>query len=822
MVDLQTYFLGLEPENRAAVLSVSDAGSAAVLRRIVDIQSSLRSSSPVFFAFEGLEQSRGTASYGEWASLGGKQELAEMSSAMPPAARLVVQQCPGDIDLLSSKLLDASTKLDKLLRLDFCDTLSIPVRLCFDLPNSELVACTQCCILRYRQDAHFLSFLLVLTVACCWAQWYGVATCEEASKLFKCLTLLAPLADARTDTEANHQLLHGACRFFTAATLAASLLMQQIMRSQRDAHREAAAVKRLVVNMSTSSVARPMPMPAAARSAAKAHGGALGKLMKKLDASDDAVANERLEIECVKVVLRRMHQALPTVGKAATKPEDPSAGWAPVQRWANEWSSLDPKLERAQVSAAPTPPGSVSPSHREREGYGAKDVAAWVRPTILSGCTGMGSICDQVDALGHLLDCGTGYGPIASRWKQRSRRDGKAYQSALDLLFSAPLAHVPLHASLSAHAPLQATLIGEIDQMVDGLRDGLKRVARSQKYPPQPRKLAVHEETSKTLRTSSPAAAGRSPLGYSVPDLWQARGLGEEPDSLIRGHDQEWTQQGRIHDAMSDIEARFSGGAGRNFGYMDEAGAGVGGKGFESKACVEAGATVDVKAAGKTQAAACAPLAQVLRRDAAARSEESPLSASRSCADKYEALGLSGSESESESGSDSEEESDQEDVVADQPPQTLVRLRNAERVQECAKSDAAHSSHDPSECAAPQSFGGNAAEGASNSASAHTVEGASIPATESAAAAIGIPFYSPPQHSRAPSPAKARASSTPLPQGKGCSPSPERKASPSEDKKATLAFNPLQPQYPPFESLPAVNPTPSILKPKPQTLNHKP
>lgn len=128
MADLHSYFLGLEPENRAAVVSLRDAGSATVLRRILDIQSSLRSSSPVFFCFEGLEQNRGVANYGEWTPLGGSREPAD-SMAMPPAARLVVQQCPGGVDVLSPKLLDASTKLDKLLRLDCCDTLSIPVSL---------------------------------------------------------------------------------------------------------------------------------------------------------------------------------------------------------------------------------------------------------------------------------------------------------------------------------------------------------------------------------------------------------------------------------------------------------------------------------------------------------------------------------------------------------------------------------------------------------------------------------------------------------------------------------------------------------------------
>lgn len=51
-------------------------------------------------------------------------------------------------------------------------------------------------------------------------------------------------------------------------------------------------------------------------------------------------------------------------------------------------------------------------------------------------------------------------------------------------------------------------------------------------------------------------------MSYGIPDLWPTRNMdaGDVLDSLVRGHDQEWTQLGRHLEAQSDIEARFNAG----------------------------------------------------------------------------------------------------------------------------------------------------------------------------------------------------------------------------------------------------------------------
>jgi len=285
-------------------------------------------------------------------------------------------------------------------------------------------------------------------------------------------------------------------------------------------------------------------------------------------------------------------------------------------------------------------------------------------------------------------------------------------------------------------------------------------------------------------------------MSYRIPDLWPTRNMdaGDVLDSLVLGHDQEWTQLGRHLEAQSDIEARFNGA--HLAPRPDEQSAS---RAFDAKMRLDSKPKIEIMASSlKPQGAATQPQPSTPqeRRQQSDKFAVKAMVGSKSCTDlrqeHLETLGLSESESEASSDDDSDQDDFREHLVA-------AQAMHSKRL-----SVAAQASYSPTP--ADEAIG----EASDEEGGAKTSdEGAvAVSATVAAAAALGVPFCSPPEEQEQP---KTQTQEQTREEAPRLSRTPSPPTAPTRESTATGkpspprgqragAFNPLSPQWPAFAS----------------------
>lgn len=198
--------------------------------------------------------------------------------------------------------------------------------------------------------------------------------------------------------------------------------------------------------------------------------------------------------------------------------------------------------------------------------YGSKMVAGrkeeCQRVTVHS-YKAMTPLVDRHDALSELLHMSGEYGPVGQGWSQHVRSSPDKHASfhlVLDLLCSAPLAHARVHRALFERFSLDNS---------DSVRSVLMQLEGKAASIPIKKELGLSMQDGKFQN-------GRS-MFSTYADLEVRR----VEDALVQGHDDEWTQMGRINQAQRSIEAKL------RLPHMDEMSGGMNGSMFFSMAAVE-------------------------------------------------------------------------------------------------------------------------------------------------------------------------------------------------------------------------------------------
>lgn len=126
---MRRYFLTLPASDRSDILTVRDVGAEKIMRCMQDMQAEAGGASPLLFSFSGVAQRCNLKSYGQWL-VASKHSKAQVARA-PTMASLTKTRCPSEL-IMSQRVLDACARLERVLRLDFNSTLSVPVRNEFD------------------------------------------------------------------------------------------------------------------------------------------------------------------------------------------------------------------------------------------------------------------------------------------------------------------------------------------------------------------------------------------------------------------------------------------------------------------------------------------------------------------------------------------------------------------------------------------------------------------------------------------------------------------------------------------------------------------
>lgn len=121
---LRLYFLTLPPSDRAEVLTVRDVRAADILRCMQDMQADGDASGTLLFSFAGAAQRRNLKSYGEWVLA--SRHLKPSTRDSPSQQALTRHPCPPEL-MISQRIMEASARTERELRLHFNSTLSVPV-----------------------------------------------------------------------------------------------------------------------------------------------------------------------------------------------------------------------------------------------------------------------------------------------------------------------------------------------------------------------------------------------------------------------------------------------------------------------------------------------------------------------------------------------------------------------------------------------------------------------------------------------------------------------------------------------------------------------
>ena len=122
---VRRYFLTLPASDRSDILTVRDVGAEKIMRCMQDMQAEAGGASPLLFSFSGVAHRCNLKSYGQWLVVS-KHSKAQVARA-PTMASLTKTRCPAEL-IMSQRVLDACARLERVLRLDFNSTLSVPVR----------------------------------------------------------------------------------------------------------------------------------------------------------------------------------------------------------------------------------------------------------------------------------------------------------------------------------------------------------------------------------------------------------------------------------------------------------------------------------------------------------------------------------------------------------------------------------------------------------------------------------------------------------------------------------------------------------------------
>ena len=284
---VKRYLLTLPASDRADVLTVRDVRGADVLRGMHELRALRSGADTLLFSFVGAAQRRTLKSYGTWivARRGGAGKLAATETPSPDAINPVCY--PPDI-AVSRRVLDASLRLERQLRLDLAATLSVPL----ELLNDD----------------------------------------KAATRLVVDLLTLAPLVSGREGSKP----LQSSCGIFSVASFAASLLLGALVRSYNDA-----AARHRAASESLAHGDARLAFLAASKPCAPFVPGAeepISRLVMLLSSMDRA---ERLrwEVKCAKALLRA----------AGTAPRLPrSSRGQPLRLALHSYMHVSPALDKQE------------------------------------------------------------------------------------------------------------------------------------------------------------------------------------------------------------------------------------------------------------------------------------------------------------------------------------------------------------------------------------------------------------------------------------------------------------------------------------------
>ena len=284
---VKRYLLTLPASDRADVLTVRDVRGADVLRGMHELRALRSGADTLLFSFVGAAQRRTLKSYGTWivARRGGAGKLAATETPSPDAIKPVCY--PPDI-AVSRRVLDASLRLERQLRLDLAATLSVPL----ELLNDD----------------------------------------KAATRLVVDLLTLAPLVSGREGSKP----LQSSCGIFSVASFAASLLLGALVRSYNDA-----ATRHRAASESLAHGDARLAFLAASKPCAPFVPGAeepISRLVMLLSSMDRA---ERLrwEVKCAKALLRA----------AGTAPRLPrSSRGQPLRLALHSYMHVSPALDKQE------------------------------------------------------------------------------------------------------------------------------------------------------------------------------------------------------------------------------------------------------------------------------------------------------------------------------------------------------------------------------------------------------------------------------------------------------------------------------------------
>eukprot|EP00288_Rhodomonas_lens_P005518 CAMPEP_0177733556 /NCGR_PEP_ID=MMETSP0484_2-20121128/23747_1 /TAXON_ID=354590 /ORGANISM="Rhodomonas lens, Strain RHODO" /LENGTH=395 /DNA_ID=CAMNT_0019246943 /DNA_START=339 /DNA_END=1523 /DNA_ORIENTATION=- len=369
---VEQWFLGLQPEEREAVVTVRNEESASMLRKMLDVNCFLPASSSHVFYFVDALQSRRYSNYGSWFVGSRSPKLAcnspnakspratdclasHQGTCPPQRCQLAVRECPSHL-AENKKVGDAAWRLEETLRLDFTETISVP--------------------------------------------WHAISDPSEARELFRSLMALAgPVKPQPARSEEQPTALQipavceaGVCQHFSVASFAASLLVSRMLA----VHRAAEHSRLSLCPSLMGGVPSRCPSSSSAAATASLSSSALevdpqAFVVRLATLFRDCLSEKertRWELEGVRALLRcqldpkkaneqcELTAAAESAAKAKARgtgfdgrtvalPTTPEGGWSKVDAWAKAWSDWDPQLALAAMSAAPTPPESVSPPGEE-------------------------------------------------------------------------------------------------------------------------------------------------------------------------------------------------------------------------------------------------------------------------------------------------------------------------------------------------------------------------------------------------------------------------------------------------------------------------